>query len=302
MSGPKADRLALMRACLAQFSPIFVIASDPKGAFRQRLSELATEAADARTEFPAGEQHEIWHLSGSRFEGLAAALEGQTFLIADGHHRYETFLEFRDELVRAGASATGKLTHEFVLAYIVSEHDPGLLVLPAHRLIGGESLDWVGAVLRATERFEVVKLEDPDVETVGEILMEEAGRPTFVLVAHDSSGGWLLRLRKPNALESVAAVAFHDVFLPEVLKLEKDEQLRRMSYIKDALEAVSSVQSGASQAAALLAPPQVAQVREVARAGQRLPAKTTYFWPKVPTGIALHVISPKEEVGTPASD
>ena len=302
MSRPKADRLALMQACQAQFSPIFVIASDPSGAFRQRLSELAKQAADARTEFPAGEQHEIWHLAGSGFEGLAAALEGQTFLIADGHHRYETFLTFRDELVRDGASATGKLTHEFSLAYIVSERDPGLLVLPTHRLIGGESRDWVGAVLRATERFDVVRLEDPDVETVADILIEEAGRPTFVIVAHDMSGGWLLRLRKPNRLQTVAAVAFHDVFLPEVLKLEPDEQHLRMTYIKDASEAVTSVRSGAKQAAALLAPPLVAQVREVALAGQRLPAKTTYFWPKVPTGIALHVINPEEAVGTPASE
>lgn len=289
MMGPKADRLALMRACRAQLSPVFFICSDAGGRIAALLSDLAVGEPTERAEFPAGQAHEVWCVEREEaLEGLASALDEQVFLIADGHHRYETALAYRAEPGAAGDAADDRAAHDYLLAYIVPESDPGLLLLPTHRTIGGELLDWDAAALNAASDFEVIRLSDVDSASLEQVLEGEAGRPTFVLVARDAAGGWLMRLREGGALSGISAVAFHDVFLSSCLGLSGEDQLGRIGYVKEADEALAAVRSGAVQAAALLAAPRIAQVREAAAAGERLPAKTTYFWPKVPTGLAIH--------------
>lgn len=293
MKGPKADRLALMRACRAHLSPVFFICSDADARIAELLGDLAAEEPTERAEFPAGQTHDVWRLEeGQTLDELAGALSEQVFLIADGHHRYETALAYRDELGSAGAADGGTAAHEYLLAYIVPESDPGLLLLPAHRTIGGEPLDRIGAALDAASDFEVVRLPGVSSDSAQQVLEGETGRPTFVLVARDEPGGWLVRLRTPGALSSISSVVLHDAFLAGCLGLSAEEQLDRIGYVKEAGEALEAVRSGAVQAAALLAAPRVSQVREAAVAGERLPAKTTYFWPKVPTGVAIHVVGP----------
>ncbi len=290
MKGPKADRLALMRACGAQLSPIFFICSDPEDRIGEALGDLVQKKPAERAELPAGQQHEVWRVEKpDAIEKLTALLNEQTFLIADGHHRYETALAYRDGLIEVGASATGPGSHQHVLAHIVPEGDPGLLLLPTHRVIGGASLNWVAAALKTSERFDITRIEETEIESIVEELEAAAGTPTFLLVARDQPGGWLMRLRNADAFNSISAVAFQEVFLPEGLDLSPEEQVERMTYVKDAAEALERVRSGVAQAAALLAAPTVAQVREAVTAGQRTPSKTTFFWPKVPTGVAIHL-------------
>lgn len=291
MKGPKADRLALMRACRAQLSPVFFICSDPDARIAGLLEELTGEEPKEAAEFPAGQTHEVWPVDEPEtLQKLTGALSRQVFLIADGHHRYETALAYRDELVAESAATGGGTAHEYLLAYIVPEDDPGLLLSPTHRTIGGEPLDWVAAVQDAASDFEVTELSDVDAASVQRALEGDVGRPTFVLVARGESGGWLMRLRKPDAQSNISSVALHDSFLSGRLGLSRDEQLERIGYVKEAGEALEAVRSGAIVAAALLAAPRVVQVREAAAAGERLPSKTTYFWPKVPTGFAIHVV------------
>ncbi|UCC72158.1 MAG: DUF1015 domain-containing protein [Gemmatimonadota bacterium] len=298
MKGPKADRLALMSACRAQLSPIFFISSDPEGQVSKLLRGVARKRPAERAEFPTGEGHEIWRVEKRQVqEQLSEALQDQVFLIADGHHRYETALAYRDELAAGGAPAGGRGAHEYVLAYIVPESDPGLLLLPTHRTIGGEPVNWIGAALNAAADFEIVRLADSDLDSAQRMLEEEAGRPTFVLVARNGPGGWLMRLRDANTQSAVSSVALHDSFLSGCLDLTWEEQLERISYVKEAGEALRAVRSGSAQAAALLAAPRVAQVREAAALGERMPPKTTFFWPKVPTGVAIRVVDAGEEVG-----
>ena len=297
MKGPKADRLALMRACRAQLSPIFFICSDPGGRLSDALGESAGDAPLEETEFPAGESHRIWRLAAPAAERLSSAMAEQVFLIADGHHRYETALAYRDGLIEEGAPRTGRQAHEYVLAYIVPENDPGLLLLPTHRVVGGDPLEWDAAVEEFSDRFEVMDVEDRDLEPALTALDDEAGRPAFILVTHERSGGRLMRLREPDAFTGISSVAFHDVFLAEGLGLSRDEQIARMSYLKDPVETLERVRTGSAQAVALLAAPEVAQVRAAAAAGKRMPPKTTFFWPKVPTGVAVHAVDPDEVVG-----
>ncbi len=291
MKGPKADRLALMRACRAHLSPVFFICSDADARIAGLLGDLTEGEPTERAEFPAGQAHEVWSIEGRQtLDELAGALSEQTFLIADGHHRYETALAYRDELGPAGKGGGGPDTSEYLLAYVVPESDPGLLLLPTHRTIGGEPLDWIAAAAEAESDFEVTRLTDVSSDWAQRVLEEEAGRATLVLVAQGEPGGWLLRQRKPDAVRGISAIALHDTLLTGYLRLSAEEQLGRIGYVKEAGEALEAVSSGAVQAAALLAAPRVSQVREAAAVGERTPAKTTYFWPKVPTGTAIHVV------------
>jgi uncharacterized protein (DUF1015 family) len=127
-------------------------------------------------------------------------------------------------------------------------------------------------------------------------LENERGLPAFVLVARGEEGGGLLRLRDRTTFSTISSVAFHDVFLADGVGLTSEDQIERVSYCKDASEALNEVRSGRAHAAVLLAAAEVLQVRRAAAAGERLPAKTTYFWPKVPTGVAIHAIDPQEDV------
>jgi uncharacterized protein (DUF1015 family) len=297
MTGPKADRLALMDACRAQLSPIFFICSDPGGRISELLRDSGPKEPEVRTEFPARQAQEVWRVdSDGRVDELAALMREQVFLIADGHHRYETALAYRDRLVERGAPTTGRQAHEFLMAYVVPEGDPGLLLLPTHRVVSGGSVDWDTAMSRAAEWFDVKRLSENELDSLEGMLIGEMGRPTFVLVIRGQVGGWHLRLRDADATSSVPSVAFHDAFMSGAAGIRREDQIERTTFVKDVEAAVASVRSGSAEAAALLAAPRVAQVREAAAAGERLPPKTTYFWPKVPTGMAVHRIDPSEVV------
>lgn len=296
MGAPKADRLALMRACRAQLSPIFLICSDPDGGLAAAIADLATGEPDESGEFPAGDAHGVWRVDDPEALDRLGRLFGErAFLIADGHHRYETALMYRDALIAAGAPETGRGAHEFVLAYIVAESDPGLLLLATHRVITGEEMDWAAAILSSSGRFEIDKLEDSQLAAAIGALETGEDSGAFILVTKRDPGAWRLR-QAAGEERMIASVAFHEVLLEQGLGLSADEQVGRTAYLRDPREAIERVRSGAAEAAALLAAPSVAQVREAALLGRRLPPKTTYFWPKVPTGIAIHPIDPEDEV------
>ncbi len=294
MKGPRADRLAIMRACGAQLSPIFVICSDPDDRVAIALSELAASGPQARADFPAGETQEIWRIEANASDALLELIEPSTILIADGHHRYETALAYRDGLVEAGAPRSGRNAHEYVLVYLVPEGDPGLLLLPTHRIVRGGPLDCEKALGELGDRFEATQIAAARLDDAAVSLEGERGTATFLVVEHGRPHGW--RITPREARSEVSARAFHELFLGEGLGLSEDQQVERLSYSRDAREALSLVRSGEADAAAILAPPDVRQVRELAAAGVRLPPKTTYFWPKVPTGLAIHPIDPTEPV------
>ena len=296
MGGPKADRLALMRACRAQLSPIFLISSDSGRGFAESLGRLGVGEPQERAEFPVGESHEIWRIEErGALEAIGAGLGGAVYLIADGHHRYETALAYRDELIVTGAPATGRNAHEFVLAYVVPESDPGLLLLPTHRVMRG-AVDWESALEGLGSGYRVRELAEAELGPALAELEERAGQAGFMLLSRGEPGGRLVRFEAVEPAEEIASVVLHERLLEGVLGIGAEEQAQRITYLRDPRQAVERVRSGVADAAALLAAPGVEQVREAAAAGRRLPPKTTYFWPKVPTGIALHLIDPEEEV------
>ncbi len=310
MKGPKADRLALMKACRAHLSPIFFICSDPDGSIGRILGDEMAGAASERAEFPAGQTHELWRVSEpAALDRIARSMSEQVYLIADGHHRYETALAYREALLSEGAPAAGQGGggggggggHHYILAYVVPEGDRGLSLEPTHRVMSGDGhTDWRGAIAAMEDDFRVQKLGGGAVGDAMALLEDRAGRASFVLVVRGEEGGWLLEPKE--SVTDIPAVALHEMFLAKLPgwsdAQSEGEGWGRVSYTRDPAEALEDVRSGAAQAAALLASSTVGQIREAARAGQRLPTKTTYFRPKVPTGIAIHRIDPGEEIGT----
>ena len=284
LAGPKADRLKLIRACRTNLSPIFGLVDAPL-----ELASLV-EGTTPSAEFTdrAGITHRLWRLDdAATVKRLVDRVAPEQVFIADGHHRYEISLAYRDER-RAAETDKGKpRAYDFVLCYLCSTRDPGLVVLPTHRLLKGapahdELLARLRASCRVTELASgndlLAKLEKPSAN--GEL------RVGFVRRGHDKA--WLVEATSETPLGTLAPelraleVSFlHEAVLPGI-------PADRFTYTHDDREALDAVTTGDSDLAVLLPPPRVSDVLSISRAALTMPQKSTYFHPKVLTGLAFH--------------
>ncbi len=283
--GPKEDRLALSLACRAQLSPIFVIGEDGDGALIEALRaiESAPPALDGAT--PDGIRHTLWRVSDEAEATRLCALASRgPLLIADGHHRYETALA-------AAAARPEEDGAQRTLCCVVSELDPGLTVLPTHRALatpppGG---NWVEAL---ADGFEIEPLPGLDPGDAAR-RVAAAGDAALGLVTAGGRDAFLLRPRA-SAVEKagiapararIGAAIFDHLVLEAALGTSADDAARDgvLTYHREPADAASAVEDHG--AAFLLPPVGVDAVRDAVSDGTRLPAKTTYFSPKVPTGL-----------------
>lgn len=304
MAGPKEDRLRLMRATACNLSPLFLLFDDATGTARRLMEEAGQLPADATADTGDGQLHRLWVLGGAKHRELISALQRPQLYMADGHHRYETALAYRDERRAAepGPTLSPDAAYNFALVLLVDARDPGLVVLPTHRLVKRvppSALEALEAALPG--RFEVERLVAAGGDGVAEALvrrMRESGgeRPALGLYGPGSSGARLLRLQgplgrgMPDSRPLLDVDVLHDLLLAPVLGIGP-EQLRagkQVAYTRDAAEAVATVDRGDAQMAFLLNPTRVEQVLETARAGGKMPQKSTYFYPKPTTGLVLH--------------
>lgn len=286
LAAPKADRLHLIRACRTNLSPIFGLVDAPLGlGVLGGRGEPLAEFTDR-----VGTTHRLWRLTDPAVvEALAARIAAQQVFIADGHHRYETALAYRDERRAAEAAPAGPHAYDFVLAYLCSTRDPGLVVLPTHRLLA-ELTDETALLARWRSELRVEAFADP--AGLARAVASPGGGCPRVGVVGRTGPPWLLeaypdsdaarRLATlPVPLGSLDVSLLHQVVLPGVLA-------DRFAYTHDAGEALHAVASGAAALAALVPPPRVEDVLAISRAGLTMPQKSTYFHPKVPTGLAFH--------------
>src|SRR5213083_1509630 len=278
-AGPKADRLALMRATATNIESIFLLAPDRDRALANAVAEVSQGTPDATAELN-GVGIRLWIVRDvSRFPFPVSPL-----YIADGHHRYET----------ASAYALENRSADRVLALIVSAQDPGLAVLPTHRVIFGTGRELERMLPRWRDWFDVQPLEagrDPV------SVLASLGRDrTACLVAYRSRV--LALLLKPGALPDrlpslAQSTAVRDLDVAQIESLVVKEVLGAgmstpiVRYVADANEALGMVQHGGAAVAVLLNPTKVEQVFAVADAGDVMPPKSTYFVPKVPSGLVL---------------
>jgi uncharacterized protein (DUF1015 family) len=292
--GPKEDRLRLTRATRANVSPIFSLYSDPSNAAWDALAPATEQTPWGEVTDTDATVHRLWRVSDPRaIAAVQAATHDAELLIADGHHRYETMQAYAREL-------GGEGEHRYILMCLVALEDPGLTVFPTHRLLRGLDGARRAALVEALRRdFEIS-------EAPLEQLAPSAGGGPLQLGYIDAQSQRPLRLTlKDQAIADAAlsgsseAYRHLDTGVLETLLLKgalgmSDDDISHFNglfYARDTAEAVAMVSSGAYDAAFLMRPTPIGQVRDVAAAGENMPPKSTYFFPKLLTGLLFNPLS-----------
>jgi len=294
--GPKEDRLALTRATRANLSPIFSLFADTDGAAAEVLERaVATEpfasAADAD-----GTTNALWRIADSEeLSALQSALAEAELLIADGHHRYETARIYADEV-------GGEGEHSYVLMLLCSISDPGLLVFPTHRLLTGLKDDTPKqqAIREALTRdFEVEQVAAEELEPTGGDgaavqlgYMDSFHRQPYRLTLKRQEIADAALADRSEPYRRLDTAVLEAIVLKGALGMSEDDisHLRGLGYSKSFDDAREAVESARADAGFFMRATPVEQVREVAEAGESMPPKSTYFFPKVPTGLVFNVL------------
>jgi uncharacterized protein (DUF1015 family) len=283
-AAPKADRLALLKATRTNLESIFLLAPDPDRALALAIGKVAAGPPEVRAELD-GVNIRLWVVAGAAAQHLASLAGRAPLYIADGHHRYETAVAY------AGAHPEANR----VLALIVSAIDPGLTILPTHRMIFGASPDSANLVAAWRQWFDVDR-----VEWGGDILkrLADIGRErTACLVAFPGGDDLILVLKPGAVLDAVPdigktpAVRALDIARVESLVvraiLGAGTTTPALAYSADPQVALKAVRNGGAAAAVFVNPTRVEQVFAVADSGGVMPPKSTYFVPKVPSGLVM---------------
>jgi uncharacterized protein (DUF1015 family) len=286
--GPKEDRLRLTRATQTNLSPIFALYSDPAGAAAAALKDAE---AWAQTTDDDGTVNRLGRVTDpAAIEAATQALGGTELLIADGHHRYETARVYAEEV-------GGEGPHRYVLMCLVALQDPGLTVFPTHRLVRGLSFEQQEALAAALRRdFEIEPLHDRaelapatgDALRIGYI-DSHFRRPSMLTLKSPAIADAALpgRAEPYRRLDTAVLEA---LILKGALGLtdEDIDELNGLGYARDFAQALELIDSAAYDAAFFMAPTPVERVHEVAAAGESMPPKSTYFVPKVGTGLVFN--------------
>jgi uncharacterized protein (DUF1015 family) len=302
LSGPKTDRLNLLRATKAHFGQIFMLYEDPQQSIDTLLfSNAAIPDVDICDEY--GVRHRLWRVSDPTIVSqVHEAMLNKKLIIADGHHRYETALNYRNERRADAGSVIPDAPYERVMMTFVNMDAPGMLVLPTHRVVFGlESFNLDSFLASVAPYFDIERLAPHSVAKTVDAL-REAGAKRTALAAVTSEGVVLLRV-KPGAADNLIpdfssrqrqldVVQLHKVILEKVLGIS-DEAIRNQTnvrYVRDATEAAEQVRSGQANVTFLMNPCRMDQVRDIAFAGEVLPQKSTDFYPKLLTGLTVYAL------------
>jgi uncharacterized protein (DUF1015 family) len=297
----KADRLSLTRAVQANLSPIFSLYEDPKSAVAAAIKPALQQPPQLSITTEDGDRHAISAVHGDeRLRALSEALRETPLYIADGHHRYETALNFRDKMRLEHPEAPPDAAFNFVLMLLVDVTDPGLVILPTHRIVR-DLPDFDGAQLveRLGEQHRAQRY--PARTPFLEAMQQPTAAHRIGIIARNKLASGLISAtvdlpRRPSSdpVSALDVSVLHDQILKGQLGLgdELVEEERHISYSRDLDTAFDRVESGAADAAFVLRPPAVADVVAVAKAGQVMPQKSTYFYPKPASGIVFNPLDP----------
>ena len=321
-SAAKADRLELFKASQANFSPIFSIFPDPAGRVMSLLQGGRPESPMLAFEDTLGYVQRLYPVTEpGTIKAVHQALVDLPLFIADGHHRYETSLNYQKLLKARFPNASPRAAFNYTLMYLSNIYDPDLVILMAHRLLGGPRLkqaDEAKVLGRLKEYFEIVSLPSADEfgeayeEFLQQSLAEVGPGGTALILLGFGRKAWLLKLRsgvRQNLLarQMHPALAQLDVAVLNYLIFEKvlgldaraQDDHETCKYTSKISDAVATVARGEARLAFLLNPTRIEQVQDVASAGLIMPRKSTYFYPKVMSGLLLNPIYPEEDIVVP---
>jgi len=301
-SRPKADRLNLLRATRAHFGQLFMLYNDPAGEIDSALAKVARYPAEIEVRDEYDVLHRLWPIPGL-VEFIRRRMGNTQLIIADGHHRYETALNYQRERREQDSAAPppGEAAYDRVMMTFINMYSEGLVILPTHRVIAGlESFREEQFMEAARVFFDVEPLQVSDAAQATAIL-QSAGNDSTALLAVTQGSSYLLRARRAEVEQTLGQLSAHqrrlDVVVLHKLGLElvlgiSEEAIREqryISYLRDASEAIARVRNGAN-VAFLMNPVRIEQVRDTAFAGEVLPQKSTDFYPKLLSGLTIYAL------------
>ena len=315
LAKPKADRLDLLRSTRAHFGQLFMLYED-SGQIESLLtttSDPAIAVADVEITDEYGVVHRVWQVSDPKLiDSIRAAMSDKKLIIADGHHRYETALTYRDERRAAvstslqPASAPSASPYEFVMMTFVNMNSPALLILPTHRLVHSLPSFSEEDFRNGARAFFDIDEIDPGLDAPrATAILRESGRCGTTILAVTASRAFLLHHPNPNASQIFAGlsvrqqaldvVQLHKCLLEKVLHLSEESirNQQNISYVRDAAEALSQIRSATgprANIAFLMNPCRMSQIRDIAFAGEVMPQKSTDFYPKLLSGLTIYAL------------
>jgi uncharacterized protein (DUF1015 family) len=311
LSGPKTDRLNLLRACKASFSQIYALFSDVPGRIGGILANVV-QKPDREVISSNDVSHRIWSLTDTNLiEAIVREMADKQLFIADGHHRYDTALNYRNEQRKIAGTFTGTEPYNYVAMFLARMEDPGITILPAHRMLfnltnfNPQQFEDDLSLFFDIERIDFSTMSDTkNLETILDTMEYLSNHNhVFGMRVKDEHSYYLLTLRneedmdvllpeKSPAYRRLDVSILHHLVIDKLLgiKMATHKQGLNIEYIKDAGEAVAHVKNGTAEIVFFMNPTKVNDVKEVASVGERMPQKATYFYPKLVTGLVMHKI------------
>jgi uncharacterized protein (DUF1015 family) len=301
LAKPKADRLDLLRATRAHYEQLFLLYED-SGEIDALLATSNEPTIDVTDEY--GVVHRLWQVSDPRIvNAVREKMREKKLVIADGHHRYETALNFRNECREKTGASNPEAPYEFVMMTFVNMNDPGLLVLPTHRVVHSlASFAFDEFKKSSSELFEVEEVESGMDSARATALLGASGRSGTALLAFTGNRALLLHSPSPAGAKyldglserqrSLDVVQLHKCVLEGVLGLSEESirNQQNLSYLREASEAMQMVRQGKANVAFLMNPCPVRKVRDIAFAGEVMPQKSTDFYPKLLSGLTAYAL------------
>lgn len=307
LPGPKADRLKLTQSCRANLSSIFALFPDETNEIDADLLAMTSTKPEVDFVDDTGVKNKLWVIKEKQaIDRLVGRMKEKPLFIADGHHRYETALVYKEQMQKEQSSSQADLPSDYVMMVCVSMNNKGLKILPAHRLVRNIKdfrLDRILPVLHESFRIELLG-KGCAVKDCMARLNNAPETHAFIMYAGQEDAYYKLSLNNEKIIDTIFANdhpewrhldagILHGVIINKVLGIAADDVTIKeyVKYVKEETEAVSLVRSGQYQLAFFLKPTRIEQVKEIASARKVMPPKSTYFYPKLITGIVINSLT-----------
>ena len=298
LSKAKEDRFNLMKATNCNFSQIYSLFTDEDHGITNRLDSLSSGKPESELTDHDNVTHRLWVVTDeNEISALCSDFSDKKLYIADGHHRYETALNYRNYCRENG---TGNGAEDYVMMMLVDMEHPGLLVLPTHRVLRNLSVNPDEVIDKCGEYFDITEYSGTD--TIETVLKEryDSGDKAFayysgknkykLLVLKDKTAVSKLLPGKSAAYCGLDVSVLHTLVLERIFGIDSENMAKQinLTYVKEFEAAIFSVDSGIAQCAFILNPTKVEEIKDVAAAGEKMPQKSTYFYPKLITGLVMN--------------
>lgn len=307
LPGPKADRLKLTQSCRANLSSIFALFPDETNEIDAALLAMTSTKPEVDFVDDTGVKNKLWVIKEKQtIDRLVGRMKEKPLFIADGHHRYETALVYKEQMQKEHGGSQADLPSDYVMMVCVSMNNKGLKILPAHRLVRNIKdfrLDRILPVLHESFRIELLG-KGCAVKDCMARLNNAPETHAFIMYAGQEDAYYKLSLNNEKIIDTIFANdhpewrhldagILHGVIINKVLGIAADDVTIKeyVKYVKEEAEAVSLVRSGQYQLAFFLKPTRIEQVKEIASARKVMPPKSTYFYPKLITGIVINCLT-----------